>query len=158
MLSEEVVQRTREPRAVPMHRIVVTEMVYHQVHGYDPVVIESRFGRRISQDDHAYGPHHIQVGESWQPVDLGWIEHVGMIVLVNESNRHQTVLPSYEERVLEVQKVVEWGIQYIDHVVEVGEIAPGESQRFNPIHHDGKQLRIRCRKGVARIAVTILPG
>jgi len=132
-------------------RLVVVETVYCQSPGEQPVAVESRFGRALNSQEQPYR-RVIKVGESWQPLDHGWVEEASMLVISNEEGKYLQVVPTEEQRKELETKVVELAFP--------GQsgcwlIPPGDSFRGCPSGLGS--LLVRCRKGMSKCVVHVFP-
>lgn len=146
------------PKAKLKSRVVVVEQVYHQQPGGQPTVVESKYTRRLDSDEQPFGPRRIRVTEEWTKLDTGWVVEGGMLCLSNEEGKIMTVQPSPSERRDIDSRIVE--VCLVDpetgNVGGVWLVPPGESLRAATASFNG--LRIRCRKGSARIVFTVIPS
>lgn len=149
------------PRPPVKGRIVVVEQVYHQPVDAPPVLVESKYSRRIDSEEQPFGPRRLRVTEEWQELSAGWIEGVGLLVVSNEEGKGLQVQPSESERREIGLRVVELAMFPVPTVP--GEafspipwiIPPGESFRGSTDTLGG--IKVRCRRGSARISYTIFP-
>jgi hypothetical protein len=136
---------------MPASRIVVSEKAYFQPFGETALDLSSEpFSRWLSTDEQPFQRKQ-KAHEEWRPLEAGWLEAAGMVLLENERVRFQ-VQPTPAQVAEAQEKIVE---------VRAGEtvfaiIRPGESCRFEPT--DLKTLSLRCRSGECRVNVTILPN
>lgn len=142
-------------------RITVVERVYHQRFGEQPVQMESRFGRELSDGEQPY----IRTGvnckatEKWGLIDSGWIRTAGMIIIVNEEGKFRQIKPTEEEREESNKKILE--VAYLCSGVLASNnhrwfVLPGESMRACP--SDIKSLGIRCQSGEAKFTICVYPS
>jgi hypothetical protein len=130
------------------HLIVVESTVY-QAEGREVVVVETRFGRPVKNNEQAYR-RETSVGEDWEPLDSGWLKE-GMVVIENREGRFTQVQPSYEERAAAMARVVEVSFAESADLL----IAPLESLRCQPTRLES--VKLRCRLGRANIVVSLFP-
>lgn len=134
-------------------RLIVVGQVCFQADGEQPVAIsEPRFVRLLETDERSCS-RPMKVGEKWMPLDCGWFDRVGkvgLLTLVNELPRYE-VQPTPEERAEAHARIVEVGIG--DDAFAC--ILPGEECYFQPANLTA--LRVRCRAGVARLIVSLIP-
>lgn len=146
------------PKARLKSRVVVVEQVYHQQPHGQPVVVESKYTRRLDSDEQPFGPRRIRVGEEWTKPDTGWVADGGLLCLSNEEGKGLAVQPSPSERNDINSRIVE--VCLVDpetgNMGGVWLVPPGESLRASAASFMG--LRIRCRKGSARITFTVIPS
>jgi hypothetical protein len=134
-------------------RLTVVETLYHQPAGGFPATMlgdASRFYRDLSSDEQAYERHRALKGD-WEPLDCGWIDRCGMLLVRNDEGQF-TVNPTPDQRAEVSRKVIEMSFD--------GErtsilIPPTETCRFYPA--DIKQIKLRCHEGVARYTICLLP-
>lgn len=134
-------------------RLAVVETAYHQQFGKQPHSIETRFSRQLSTQNQLY-ERQLVATEEWYPLDCGWLESTGMMVLVNNEGKFLQVQPTDEEREAAERKVLE--VSYQDAPHNVWLILPRESMRAQP--GDVRKLRIRCQSGVARFTLCLFPS
>jgi hypothetical protein len=143
-------------------RFTVVETVYFQPASAEPTQTGSRFCRWVGTDEQPY-KRQTKVGESWVPLDAGWLKEAGMLVLANKEGEFFRVNPTEEERTETAKKIVEVGL-YTGVSKETGQsviepfarVHPAESTRFTPL--DLSVIRLRCLSGDAKILLTLLPG
>ncbi len=134
----------------PKNRLTVIETVYHQTTTAEPDSIESRFERELISDEQPYR-RTTKVGEDWTPLDFGWIEEVGMIVIQNNEGKGLTKIPTPEEKEELAAKVLEISADPSNSWI----VRPGESFRGEPA---GKRtLCIRSRSGTTHFNVYAIP-
>lgn len=145
----------------PPARIVVKDMVYHQVGAEQPTLLDlPGFTRRLKTDEQVY-KRAMTVGE-WTPLDAGWFKdrQCGMLVLENLEGHFTQVQPTVEERAEAEAKVVlltfsnplgNASIEQTDIV-----IPPRETVRFQP--NDLGSIWLRCAAGRAKVQLNIFPG
>lgn len=159
-------------KKVPTNRIIVVEMVYHQSTEEQPTAIETRFARWLDSEEQPF-IRRSKVGEEWQPLDTGWIDTAGLILISNvEGTTTIQQQPSQQEQDSLTSRVLEIGLitpepvksnrtMYSPHqgpstlIVPFAEIIPGETIRFSPVNLD--RMRIRCRNGFGRYSIHVLP-
>jgi hypothetical protein len=134
-------------------RLTVVENLYHQpTEGFPAMAFgdASRFSRELQSDEQPYERHRV-AKETWEPLDCGWIERCGMLMVRNDEG-HFSVNPTQEQRAKVARRVL---------VVSFGEsedailLPPLETCRFYPA--DVKQMQIRCREGTARYTLYLIP-
>jgi hypothetical protein len=136
---------------MPASRLVVSEKAYFQPYAEPAVDLSSEpFSRWLSTDEQPFQRKQ-KANEEWRPLELGWVETAGMVLLENERTRFQ-VQPSEAQATEAKEKIVE--VKQGEAVFAI--IRPGESCRFEPT--DPKNLSLRCRSGECRVNVTILPN
>lgn len=155
-------------------RIMHVGNIYYISRSGQPHVTEIRSNRNQVADEQAFGPRRMTIGEEWTPIETGWIEVCGMMILTNEEGRRLQRIPTAEQ-IEEINgKVVE--IAFVKNLPVSNEprtmhsppivapdepfaallLLPGESLPATPVSM--KQVLVRCRAGQARITVNLLPG
>ena len=154
-MTDEEKQKVVMRPATPQDILTVTETIYHQSWGEGPTSVNSAFTRELSIQEQPYS-RKIKIGETWQPLDLGWFSDrpndVGMIQLVNEEGHFEQTQPTDEERAEAAAKVIELNFLALTNSWL---ILPRESFRGCPSLPGG--VRIRCRSGVARATINVYP-
>lgn len=152
-------QREQDGEPAPMvnpsqsSRLVVVESVYHQPADGPPTTATGdivRFGRDLASDEQPYERHKV-VKESWEPLDCGWIDRCGMLLLRNDEG-HFAINPTPEQREAAMRRVIELSFDGEHSAISV---PPRESCRFYPA--DAGNIRLRCREGSARYTVHLTP-
>jgi len=139
-------------------RITVVDSVYWSTEDGQPVQISSRFSRPLESEEQPY-IRRITVGEEWQPLDLGWVGKVGLLVLANEPTPRR-VQPTAEERDEDDARVV---LVVWDRNLPYAGICipPREDCRLRPIMLAGQEkvsLWIRCLNGITKVTVNAIPA
>lgn len=137
-------------------RITVVESVYYSDQEHDPIGVESRFSRAVSNEQ-VYIRHCVAT-EEWQKLDCGWLsENVGMLCIKNEGTTRQTN-PTDEERAEDDKKVLKIGYtqEPDDEPNGFWLVPPGESFRGYP--QWPSDLRIKCQSGEVKFIVSVYPG
>jgi hypothetical protein len=155
------------PRPAPSPRLVVVETVYHQPPQGSPQAAESRWLRTLASDEQPY-VRRVKIGEAWQPLDHGWLAVCSLALVANEAVKF-AVVPTGEQRQEAAAQVLEVAFALPDAgkqkrtmhdpplppLTPVLEVPPGESLRCSPL--DLETVRLRCRKGVATVLLTLYP-
>lgn len=139
-------------------RITVVETVAHQAVGGRPYGYQVAFDRLVETNEQPYertGAKAV-VGEEWVPLDCGWIESPGMIVLKNEEGRFTQTIPTSEEKDAAFTRVIEIGVESRGIVEAFAETPATETSRFKPLNIS--KIRIRCRHGEAHFTLIAFPG
>ena len=144
----------------PVGRITVVEHLYHYADEQSqPTSIESIFTRHLKSDEQPY-IRILKLTEDWIPLDKGWVEEVGTIVIKNMEGTRYTVNPTDEERKVVESRIVEIGYHNslsLNLATAFQLVPPQESSgRITPA--DWFSLRVRCRSGVAKITLTVYPA
>lgn len=155
MIDRALAEAAARPAAAAGHLSVV-EQLYHEAPDH-PTPHGHQFSRRLETDEQAYS-RTLKVGPDWRPLDCGWVRKVGMLLLVNAEGRFRTVQPTEGERAEAAGRVVE-----VAFLSALGGdlqpallLRPGESQRYEPA--DAGAIRLRCRGGMARVLLTLIPA
>lgn len=145
-------------------RLVVVESVYHQPVGKEAKLIASRFSRELSSDEQPY-QRELKASERWEPLDNGWIDKAGMLVIRNNEGQFLQTQPTEEERQEVAERVLEICCEDRDALSVDNDfpislfpqwwILPGESMRACPA--DLGSIYIRCRSGTAQFTLDLLP-
>ena len=160
MTDEAETPQELTPRQVPKDRLVVVETCYHLPWEGEPVSVDERYSRDLSTHEQLY-ERRCRVGEAWEPLDLGWLTGVGMLVLSNQEGRNLQTRPTPEEqaemdgRVLEVGWQPREATQFDSPPFALLLVPPGESLRIVPATTDG--LIVRCRRGTCKFVVYAWP-
>jgi hypothetical protein len=136
-------------------RLTVVETVYHQSsQGFPTVALgdTTRFSRELASDEQPYERHKV-AGEKWQPLDCGWIDSAGMLVIRNDEG-HFAVNPTPEQKAEMFNKrIVELSFDGEHPVIQV---PPTETCRFYPSNNID-QIKIRCKEGKTRYSIYLMP-
>jgi hypothetical protein len=156
-------------------RVTVVEQVYHQVTGEQPTVINTPPAWRDGDTDEQPWVREITIGGAWTALDLGWFKDnpagVGTLVLRNKAAA-RNVIPTDAEAAEQASHVIEVAIAPPPPSIEgkrtmfaapraaeptvFHAFAPGEpTLRVQP--PDAGAVVVRCRAGVARLAIAALP-
>ena len=123
-----IVQQTKQ-----RPRMTVVETVYHRLPGESPTSKDIGFSFDLESDEQIW-ERRMKVGPSWQPLDCGWVESVGMVLVKNES-----------------ESVIEIGVG----LVPVQCVLPKESLRMRP--YDSHVVMIRSVDDAAAVVITVYP-
>lgn len=144
-------------------RLTFVETTYHYADEMSQPSCHDTSGvRTLGKDEQPYS-RIIKVDESWQEIDGGWITekggNVGLVIIKNLEGKF-TVNPTAEQRLEVESRTVDIGLFNGSPVVTesanaVQFVPVLESARINPV--DFSSLRIRCRKGIAKVSVTVFP-
>jgi len=132
-------------------RITVIDRVYHQRLGEEAQEFPCTFSRELETTEQPY-TRQLVATEEWKPLDHGWIERVGMLIVVNQEGRFLQTNPSKEQKDEAAKKILE--LQY-EGSAWSWLIPPGESFRGMP--GDITNLLIRSRSGTIKFTVHVLP-
>jgi hypothetical protein len=161
--QEDPVPSTEQPPVVipPVRgRLTVVGSIYHQpADGFPSTLLGDavRFHHELQSDEQPYERHKI-AKEQWEPLDCGWVEKTGMLLIRNDEG-HFAVNPTPEQQNEVGQRVIE--VVFSSSLTlgnPSGEcllVPPGETYSFYP--SDATQLRLRCREGVARYTICLVP-
>lgn len=144
------------------NRLTVVETAYHQIVGERPSQVERRFTRELAGGEQLW-ERRLRVVPEWQPIDLGWIERPGLLILANEEGRWDQVNPTPAERAEAAAKVLE--VAFVRGPLRQDDsyslpsadllILPGESNRIHPA--DDVTVCVRCTAG-CRMTVWAFPS
>lgn len=138
--------------------LTIIDTIVHQLADENAIPVDSRYTRWLTTDEQ-HCSRIKKIGESWEPLDTGWIEDCGMLMIKNKEGGRKLVNPSIEEQEKEKTKVVEVAttVFITGKMVEIpfAMILPGESLRLQPVNLES--YRIRCRSGECRISVDAFP-
>jgi len=135
----------------PYDRITVVEHIYYQIFGEDATDISIGFERSLTSKDEQFYERRKIATESWSDIDTGWLDHTGMIIIVNREGRFLQQHPTTEEQEEAAKKILEVSFDGINALV----IPPKENLRCTPI--DTSNMKIRSRYGVTRFMLYALP-
>jgi hypothetical protein len=132
----------------------VTETVVHQAAGKQPTAISAMFSRPLKSDEQPW-QRDVKIGPEWQPLDHGWVETAGQVVVENVEGKRLQLVPTVEERGEVDRMVIEIGVDD-NGVVAFARVPPrGESARWYPA--DVSKVRLRSLSGTIRASVTVHP-
>ena len=109
---------------------------------------QHRFGRTLEAKDAPYKRPRFEVGTQWVELDQGWVMEPSFVTVENMLPT-LTRIPTPEQKEETDARVVEVGVGGKDFAA----IPPGESLTLSPT---GK-LCLRCRKGTAKVNLTVYP-
>ncbi len=138
-------------------RTTVHEQVAHQLPDGQPTATVTMFSRELASDEQVW-QRDCAVGAAWEPLDHGWVEAAGQVIVENREGKRPQLVPTPEERAATDDLVVQWGVESPSgEVVPFGRIPPrGESGRIYP--EDVTRLRLRSLNGgKVRVTVTVHP-
>lgn len=138
---------------LPKAILTVVEMIYLQSRNGEAQCVESRYMRELDTDEQLY-KRRLVITNEWKPLDVGWIEKPGLLIIHNEEGKHLTVNPTYKEKQIIADRVVE--ISSNPEGCFSILVLPGESTRFQP--SEVSKLQIRCRSDKASIIIHAFPN
>jgi hypothetical protein len=159
-----IVQAAASAERLPFAKLVVVEQVYYSSsEDTDPEAVDCKFVRLIRSPE---GPssqplrRRIDVGPTWQPLDVAWLEEAGHFILVNNEGRRLQLQPTEMERYEIGSRIVEIGLvlpgSSPSDPTPFAEVpAGGESCRLTPVNLP--LFRVRCRNGKARCHLYLFP-
>jgi hypothetical protein len=130
-------------------RVAVVETIYHQKKREQPTSIGSAFSRDLKTDELPYETFQ-NLTEDWSPLDVGWVETCGMLVIKNLEGIFTQTIPTEEEKTIADAKIVD--VWFGGPIAEI-EVPPTESSRFRAT----VPIQVRCRSGGAKILVFAVP-
>lgn len=131
-------------------RMTVVDSVYFQPPHEEATVTDCRFSCELESDEQPY-QRQMKVGETWQPLDRGWLDSAAMLVVRNDEGRFTQEQPTREDRAKAAAKVVV--LAFGDRPAVL--VRPGRSARFEP--NLLEEITLRCESGTARVTVTLIP-
>lgn len=155
-MSEQELAAASKPLVIfpPLHnRLTVVDSVYYQPTDGSPTTAmgdASRFSRELQSDEQPYERHKL-AKDGWEPLDHGWIDRCGMLVLRNDEG-HFAVNPTPEQRAAVFERVIE--VSFGDDKCRIL-VPPLETCRFYP--DDVCCMQLRCRTGTARYTLYLVP-
>ena len=132
--------------------LTVVETVSHHPLDSDPTQEIVAFDRRLISTEQPY-KRSLTVGEEWVPLDLGWIEDVGMVCITNDVGRFLQTHPTEEEREWLDAKVLLVSYDQSDQKAFL--VSRKETLRVSPSNASG--LYIRCASGEAKYHILVVP-
>lgn len=138
-------------------RLTVIETVAHQQVGQAPFSLGVPYQRWLESQEERYS-RTLKVGEEWTPLDCGWVKEASLLLIRNEEGSYRTRNPTEEEKAVTAAKVLEvaaWLGEDILVMETLDVVGPQESIRRIPARLDN--LMIRCRSGVARYRILVVP-
>ena len=135
----------------------VNEAVVHQAAGKQPTATTTLFSRALESDEQPW-QRDVKVGAAWQPLDRGWIEDAGQVVVENTEGKRLSVNPTLGEKSRIDEQVIEVGAEDKNGQVVAFALVPprGESARWYPA--DVAKIRLRSLSGdPIRASVTVHP-
>lgn len=142
-----------EPNPQPkIDRLTVVEQVYYQAFGEDAYQITSQFSYSLeSRDEQVYSKRN-KVGESWEPIDLGWLDDCSVLIIENNEGTFNQTVPTEFQTTEALKKILE--VRHKDDK-HAWLILPTTSVRFHP--SDAKNLVIRSKFGTAKFTINAIP-
>lgn len=128
----------------------IGQIVHYSDDTQQPVDFPNCFTRILKSDDARFIRPDLKVGEEWKEVNTGWVEDVGLLVIVNNEGKFLKVNPTAEEQKAISERVVEitCNVACADWLIPAGESFMGSPA--------GKVF-VRCRKGTAKVTVMAYP-
>jgi hypothetical protein len=143
---------SKVPPKPPPPRLTITESVYHQVPGDNPIHIPAGFSVNLTTDEQPF-IRKLKVGESWQGLPECWLTECSQIIIVNELP-HFATNPTLEQKQELAAKIVE--ISFLAKNTDgLWLVPPGQS--FRGLPSNLQALRFRCKQGETRCTVAIFP-
>lgn len=140
------------PGGQPGNLSVVGSVVFQQ--GREaPVACETRFSRSMKVVGEPE-PTPLTLTEEWTPITPRELAGVSYIHIKNREGSGLQLMPTPEEARAISERVVE--IAFGEGQPAACPVFPGEAFGFPVV--DWKGVRVRCRKGKARVMVTLIPG
>ena len=125
--------------------------VYYEQADSGPTQISCSYVTTLPKSEEQVYIRKITVEEEWEPLDLGWVENVGTILLENRKKIFQNV-PTPEEMESEEKKVI-----FIRNKKEtIGWAIPAGG--FFMAATRGEEIEVRCLSGSTKAVVNVFPG
>jgi len=161
LVVRQVVRNPNPPTPLPRSRLTVVTKVYVNLPGENTIGPEPiSYYRWLESEERPYS-RTISVNEQWSILDLGWLQEqsIAHIVFSNHTKRPLGKVP--EQSVIDEwrDKAVELGIApdaMNAAVIPILYFSPEEGLGLSPT--SPKNLRVRCRKGTAKLTYYIVPG
>lgn len=116
---------------------------------------------QLESDEQPY-IRETKVGENWMPLDRGWVAEASLLMLENKGGAPRNTKPTAEEGEEDKGRVIDVAIASKAATVNSPEelvlfsfIVPGTSIRWSP--PDLAAIRVKCRQGDTRIAISLYP-
>lgn len=142
-------------------RLGVNQTLYYQKMNGEQKAYTSKYTAVCRMEEAPY-ERNLRVTEEWQQLDSGWFrEYPGKepeeMLLVNEEGSLLQRIPTEEEKASIASRIVEVGAVAGETgiVLPVAKIKPGRSLRYSP--QEVGRVWLRCRKGVARVSLVLIP-
>tara|TARA_R110000751_G_scaffold222808_1_gene325058 strand:- start:432 stop:899 length:468 start_codon:yes stop_codon:yes gene_type:complete len=124
--------------------------VYHEKEDEEPTYINSVFSELIPPCDERVYSRKIKVSEEWQPIDIGWLNSSGFLLIQNTKKKYKTN-PDENEIEIEKKKTI---------VVRTGngegwKIKGGSFFFGNPV--DMNNVEIKCEFESTAIEIHVFP-
>lgn len=150
------------PKALTGGRFGVNQTVYYYGAGNPQhKSYNSTYSAKCDMNEAPY-ERNLRVTEEWQQLDQGWFkDYPGKepeeMLLINEEGSLLQRIPTEGERAEIASRIVEVGIGNRDQlaVCPIARIKPGRSLRYSP--QEIGRVWLRCRKGVARVSLILIP-
>jgi hypothetical protein len=131
-------------------RLLVVETTYHQKEGKQTKSIENKTQRELLKKDDLF-QRTLTVGEEFEKINLGWIEHPGTLLIKNEQKIYIDVIPTLEEK--EARMLKKLLVKFSDS--EHGFLIHPEDQlRIEPTNH--QNLLIKSMSGTTEYTLTVI--
>lgn len=134
-------------------RLAVVENIYFIPPGEQPTGISNRHERKLLSDEQPY-IRHAKLGVEWTKLDTGWLKKGSTLAIRNEEGLALQTIPTDEQTQEIDAKVIEVSLRG-DGVVDLLLLPRGDSCRFCPLNPE--TIFLRCRRGKARVNITLYP-
>lgn len=135
-------------------QMTVVSSVYFQSPEEQPIQTEYRYTRPLASEEQPYA-RSLKVGPEWVLLDCGWVREAALVVLENLEGTRLQKVPTEEERVSIDSRVVEISFSRQDPSPALT-VRPGGGCQFEPT--ELTSIRVRCRDGVAKCSLLIIPA
>lgn len=163
------------PKALTGGRFGVNQTVYYYGAGKSEHKSYNSTYSAACQMNEAPYERNLRVTQEWQQLDVGWFrdypdKQPEEMLLINEEGSLLQRIPTEEEKAEIASRIVEVGVatgELLDTKVllhasntasifqKVAIIKPGRSLRYSP--QEIGRVWLRCRKGVARVSLILIP-
>lgn len=140
------------PEKEPPDRLTVRDHIYHLPFEGRSFSVEHPFERALGTHEQVYERSQRATLE-WKPLDLGWVEHVGMVFIRNDAGLNLQRKPSTAEKSAIALQVLELRF---DDSKGVWLIPPGESMHGTP--DNARRLEVRGHVAGSKYTIAVIPG
>lgn len=131
--------------------LTVLKTVYHRPEAGAARAQRARWTRRLASAEAPY-LRTLTATATWQPLDCGWVEEVGLLLVTNDEGGRPRPRPSAADQAALAARTLELAYDAEPPWL----IAPGESFVGRP--GQARSLRVRCRSETARYTVAVYPS
>jgi hypothetical protein len=133
-----------------IRRLVTVDQISYLAPGNPLTLPDTSFSVEVASEEQPY-QRLWKVGTKWTPLDCGWVEDAGTVILLNRTNARRQTIPTAEEVKKAAEFVVEvsFGGSRADLLIR-----PGEHLRLPLAHND---VQVRCQAGEAKVTIVAFP-